>query len=794
MKQVTRLGTISLLCALLVPAASARQASPIPAEDIRKLVVTLKSDPRGPYQAIRWFCTDGSVRPASTPCNEPGGVQHALLKDEVVRLQQQGLYLGQILTGTPPADFWDAGRHFARLKGYQVEQFLRAVDDGWILRRAQYYRGAFQAEDEEAWGRAFFDWALSDDARVRAQFYLLREAARDVPHTDTNHTLQQIRARSKAIADAYPAFMDLRIKIHGRPDAGDVARVRAFREAHRAKLTADLLQQLDALEADMRRVYLLPDAGRLTGALRRLPPASPLTAPVRDLAARLASMSAPERGRALADLIWLARTTLTEHKTGRMSVLDLSLELEALLFKTASDWQPKTIGEVLEKGYVLARAAAGTGLLEQWEWTRVEALIKPPATDESLSLDAFRARVETLRNITEWSIGMTLATYEAVVHDFAAFEPLAQGFTDDRMRASVLLPLGEVAGMMSNLLAEYAGFSNAVMDLADAGQMRGLNAGIALGRLEVITGSPDTVNFSSDKIYVLTRAPAELKPVAGIATVSEGNVVSHVQLLARNLGIPNAVLKPQHVQALLRYSGEMVFYAVSPRGVVRMKRAADMTPAERALVEERKRSTERIRVPIDRMDLETRALTSLYDLRASDSGRLSGPKAANLGELSHLFPGHVAPGFIIPFGVFRRHMNQPMPGTGGSYWDYLQATFSRADAARAHGATEDAIDAAVLERLSVLRGAGLHSKRYEHGRPQGLYRGGPQPDGTQRGERRRRVQGHPARLGLPLSRTRLPVATEIFAQPRGCLSFDPRASERECGEVRRDDYDRVGLR
>ena len=36
-----------------------------------------------------------------------------------------------------------------------------------------------------------------------------------------------------------------------------------------------------------------------------------------------------------------------------------------------------------------------------------------------------------------------------------------------------------------------------------------------------------------------------MKPVAGIASVSEGNLVSHVQLLARNLGIPNAVLSPR---------------------------------------------------------------------------------------------------------------------------------------------------------------------------------------------------------------------------------------------------------
>ena len=37
----------------------------------------------------------------------------------------------------------------------------------------------------------------------------------------------------------------------------------------------------------------------------------------------------------------------------------------------------------------------------------------------------------------------------------------------------------------------------------------------------VITGSPDEVEVAPDKIYVFERPPADLKPVAGIATVTD---------------------------------------------------------------------------------------------------------------------------------------------------------------------------------------------------------------------------------------------------------------------------------
>jgi hypothetical protein len=224
-----------------------------------------------------------------------------------------------------------------------------------------------------------------------------------------------------------------------------------------------------------------------------------------------------------------------------------------------------------------------------------------------------------------------------------------------------------------------------------------------MGQLEVVLGRPETDSFSSRKIYALSEAPADMKPVAGIATVSEGNLVSHVQLLARNLGIPNAVLSGQLLRSLEPYSGQEVFYAVSPRGAVRMKAAIEMTAREKRLVEGRKRKEERIAVPTDRVDLDELGLLNLSTLRASDSGRICGPKAANLGQLKALFPDKVVDGLVIPFGVFRQHLDQQIPGTPATYWHHLQETFLQASMDRSAGRPEEEIEAATLERLTHLR-------------------------------------------------------------------------------------------
>ncbi len=695
----------SFLTALaFVTSPSHGQQKPYTNEEIRRLVDDFKNDARGPFQAIKWFCPDGSVIGARERCSEPGGIQHALPKDVVIRLQtRNGVYLGQILAGTPFESFLDQSNAFSRMKQYQIEKYLFRSDDGWILHKARFYRGAYQAEDEEDWGRRFLEWALARDDIARSWFFTIREAARDIPHEAADNLVQQIRSLSKEISDEYPAFLDLRVKIHGQPEPSDTLRVASFRQTRR--VPSGIEPKIDRLLADMRRQYRTDQTEQLRRLGNKLSAESVVGGLVRSI--DLMSMSARQRVETLANLMLRCREQILGARRGseRLRVLDVSLAAENLIFLNVAAWNPATPRELLAKVEALSMAAAGAGLIELWEWDELRPSLQTSTDGRALSVNEFREHVEAARRSVEWGIGMTAATYEDPIALFSGFEPLTAGFLDDRMRSTVLLPLGDAAGRLGDELALRTGRTNEVMGLAQAAGIRGLNPGVAVGELVVVSGPAEEVEFMSDKVYVMLRAPAELRPVAGIATVTEGNVVSHVQLLARNLGIPNAVLSPELVRSLEPMSGRRVFYAVSPGGAVRLKRESDMTSEERALVEERKRSEERISVPIDRLDLSSYSLESLYNLRASDSGRLCGPKAANLGQLSSLFPGKVAPGFIIPFGVFRKHMDQPMPESGGSYWEHLRGTFSNADRMRSSGAREEEVEQEILRRLATLRAA-----------------------------------------------------------------------------------------
>ncbi len=658
-----------------------------------ELVSQLKSDPRGPYKRIAWFCPDGRVQPANQPCDEPGGIQHALPKDVVVRAREEhGVYLGQILAGTDFDSFLDAENEFSRAKQYALEKFLRAVDDGWIMRRGRYYRGATQAEDESGWGLAFLNWLLAKDDIIRSHFFFARQMARDLPHRDVTDRAVQIRALSKALADSVSAFKNIRVKIHSRPDSTDIGEVERFRQRHQGKLTPQLGTLLETLAADLRVTYgAVPVAG-LARYLSRIP-TGPVTHQLEVMIdAHMKTIeeggpAARELAIAISDLLWTIRERLSSAKTGttRLHLIDLSLDLESLLFRTISGWQPKTVGELVEKNFVLARAAAGCGFLEVWEWLEVRGTIAPEPDDRQ-SMTRFSAKADASSRAVDWGAAMVRSTYLPVVERFATFEPLARGFTDDRIRSSVLLAFGETAGQLSRVLSRYSSAPHDVFDIEGKVRIRGLNPGLAVGELEVVHGIAEAVDFLPDKIYVLRFPPADLQPVAGLISVSEGNIVSHVQLLARNLGIPNATIAPEDFERLMAYSGVRVFYAVSAKGRVIVKKASDMTPDELALLENEVGDTSaKISVPTDRIDLTRTECVDLKSLRAGDSGSVCGPKAANLGELSFHFPDKVAPGVVVPFGVFRKHMDQLMSPDGTTYWDFLTDTFEEASKRRERG-------------------------------------------------------------------------------------------------------------
>ena len=678
-------------------------------DKITEQISEYKNSIRGPYKDIRWFCTDGSLRQPKDPCpdNIGPGVQHARYKDAVVELAKTNhIFLGQILAYTNKEGFWDKENNHSRLKQYQLDKYLVAVDNGWINQKGQFYRGAIQSEDEAAWGIDFYKWLLTDNTVVEQNFYLIRQSLKDIPHKGDDNLSQLIRSQSKVISDEFLPFMDLRVKIHSQPEASDIEKVKAFKLKQSNKLNESLNKQFDALVSNMAKFYKPIDISSINKGLS-LSKTSFIGNKIKAyIESNKNEASVSKLISETAELLFDIREHLLEEKSAkaRLDLLDLSLKLEDIIFKNAPQWDASNIEDLLNKICYLGMASTGAGYTELHEWEQLNLTIAPNA-ESTMTLENLTGVLESARRQVEWSSSMVKANYQHIVDEYTAFEPKTYGFIDDKIRGSIALHLGESVSDLGDFIAKESALTNKVMDIPYQSAFRGLNPGYAYGELVVVDGSPDDIEVSSNKIYIFQRPPADLKPIAGIATVSEGNMVSHVQLLARNLGIPNAALSDDNLKNLLKYNGQKVFYAVSNKGNVIIKAEKDMTTEETALFSKTERKEEKIEVPIKNIRLNETNVLDMRTVDASDSGKLCGPKAANLGQLKKMFPDHVVVGLVIPFGIFRTHMNQPMPEQNVSYWDFLNIMFAKAELMRTQNTAAVEVENYHLEQLAILRTA-----------------------------------------------------------------------------------------
>jgi hypothetical protein len=180
-------------------------------------------------------------------------------------------------------------------------------------------------------------------------------------------------------------------------------------------------------------------------------------------------------------------------------------------------------------------------------------------------------------------------------------------------------------------------------DIAKEQEYQALNVAKGLGRIHVIPKLDEHVEIGFNEILVLDEVPVQLPPVAGVITSHPSTPLSHINLLAKGWGIPNAYIK--NAQTLLKqYDGWWVAFETKRDGYTIKRADVDQ------LREYQRRLAQRLDVMKPRFNLSEQRLLSLAQQR-SPAAIAFGGKSANLGEVmnAHL-PGIVVPnGFTIPF-------------------------------------------------------------------------------------------------------------------------------------------------
>ncbi|MEQ1439475.1 PEP/pyruvate-binding domain-containing protein [Fontimonas sp. SYSU GA230001] len=663
-KHLTR--WLLLACIAAMPARAA-EAPPPPPDDTQfaAWVRAMKSEPLGPFQGVRWFCADGTIQPPREyACREHGGGRQSGQRDvRAETMRAAGIPLANVLSElTPEAALADDAR---LLKAALVEQFLVAIDDGWILRRARYVRGVFQAEDEAAAARGILLELARDPRVAEARYPLLREAVRLLPRPIASGSFTEVRALADELGRRDADFIDLRNLIHSRPAADQAQRVREHARRHaQDELRQGFETLARAIDAAFAHATLAAQLERSAAALG--------DSGLQALAARYhGSVDAQQQLETLTNILARIRDAMPGYTAARrLRAMELSLAAEDAAFAVAR--QPAGPGADSRRARLRALLPMvdglyGSGLLTQRERRELRQALRTLTEAQAVSVGGYRDALAVLGRAPGWAMRRLSFHFQPMLRSFARVEPRAEDYIADRLHASLMLGYGE---RLEPLIADgdrLAGVQHELFGQPVSGGLRALNPGVARGPLRTLAEARDT--GAELPIVLAAETTAELPAVAGILTESAGNALSHVQMLARNLGLPNVVVATQHLAALRRQLGTRIVLVASPGGTVRI--AADGPDWEPWFPKAAQRPA-RIEVDTTRLDLELRRPVALAELRAADAGRIVGPKAAHLGELAARYPDQVSPALAIPFGVYRSLLDRTAPDGQQSMFDWLQ--------------------------------------------------------------------------------------------------------------------------
>jgi hypothetical protein len=189
-------------------------------------------------------------------------------------------------------------------------------------------------------------------------------------------------------------------------------------------------------------------------------------------------------------------------------------------------------------------------------------------------------------------------------------------------------------------------------DITREQEYQALNLARGIGRIHVVEKLDETVEIGFNEILVLNEVPISLPPVAGVIISKPSTPLSHINLLVKGWGVPNAYIKNAH-ELLKQYDGWWVSFETLPDKYV-IKRA-DV----KQLDAYQKRLAVRKDLMTPRVNLAATRLADLREQRARMSDAY-GAKSANLGEVMRArLRGITVPnGFTIPIHFYDQFIKE----------------------------------------------------------------------------------------------------------------------------------------
>ena len=656
-----------------VDAAAVQELTAVQKNILKQNWKSIQRKIKGPYSLNYCVCTDGTRKAVLA---DDGSIANRCERTNFCgafrapvgeALTSTGMYVGNSFA----SDLfeWDKfPNHHNLVQGYILENYYMAAHPKSKLAEMQTYRGLKGAEYEARDMPRFQEKYLADPSYNEYRHFLLSyELERRFFTRNDQGNIQKIRNKSSIIQQHDKEFKPMRDAVHGRISSYLFPLLTTYRDALPHSETREK-KQIDELITLIRQLTSM-DASILRPQIKALSNTS-IKVALKKLIAFKAHDPSGNISR-LAELMVQARHAVAEKKVSlsdARKLIALNVTTVAVIQSIGGKFMdtggPDTIKGYLQLLRDLADANYGTGLISERERNSISATFDTLLARENWGRDEFIVNLRQVQRVIEWSHASAQLAFGEVWPSWTYLIPDIKKISDDIVRSSPMLLYGLTFSKLEGFVSGREKLSHQFFGRELKKGIRVLNPGLAFGNLTVADAD---IPYNRDNIVALNSTPADLKPAAGIITQGEGNVVSHVQLLARSMGIPNVLVTSEPYEILKEYNRDKVLFVATPGGRVYLKRAKNMNLEDRAMLIEYNRSKKHrsdakvskqkslLHIDPSQLDLDSWQPISLDNLRRSDSGIKVGPKAAFLGELKRLFPDNVARGLTVPFAAYYRY-------------------------------------------------------------------------------------------------------------------------------------------
>ena len=350
----------------------------------------------------------------------------------------------------------------------------------------------------------------------------------------------------------------------------------------------------------------------------------------------------------------------------RYEYIDLLKQVQRITFNLGSTLQEKTMQDDMKWSvrdlFRLVRAYVTTlhtiGLIPAGAYQRISSGMS--TSQSNLTAQEVMVALSSVEQEVMESSQRLRRIFSSTMGVYRPFSDKVDLFVDDTLRMNSVLPLAELMSTFNSYLLKISGREFYVNGKGHLMAYRILNPGIAKGRLVIPTEQElkdKNYRWDPNAVYCFVKTPATMQKVAGVLTTDSGSMISHVQLLASNHGIPNVHFSKSDLSTIEQFRGKEVLLISLPNGQAGIKEMSRMTKTEKDVYHQYNRVRQKQKVAISsprRLDIAYPL--KLEQLHMEDRGQVAGGKAVGQGLLSRLFPGRVPKAVVLPFGVYYEHL------------------------------------------------------------------------------------------------------------------------------------------